>query len=190
MNPDAIRRINNYIRICENLRNSRFVKETKKIEFKLELKEIGESTMTVGNFDEDLLRSCLMDFRKIYLTSEDTNFYRVCNEIYKIGDQKTRERVAKCRKLYKASLNKPSIGISIGKKGQKPDKIIDDWLHGYYFHEEQEKRNVIAGLHAARFIHKAIFITTIIELLRLSLILANNAKLIVDKINGKNASNR
>jgi len=182
MNQDNINQIENYITICKKLANSRFIKETKNIQFSLSFKQHEATKVSIGNFDEDLLRSCLMDFRKVYLPKEKTNFSRICNILLQCtDDQKIKENIEKCRKKYKFTLKNSSVGFAVNNDRQEPDKIIDDWLHGYYFHEDEGKKKVIENLHITQLLHKTIFLNTITDLIRISIILSNNAKLVLER---------
>ena len=181
MNQDSINQIENYIAICKKLSDCRFIKETKNIKFSLNYKD-GYAKLTIGDFDEDLLRSCLIDFRKLYLVKEKTNFLRICNLINKLSkDKEVINNVDKCRERYKYLLENSTIGFTINEDVQKPKKIIDDWLHGSYFHEDEDKKSVIDNLHMGSPIHKTIFLTAVVDLIHISILLSNNAILLLEK---------
>lgn len=176
-----IAQIENFIAICKKLASSKFIKETKNIKFTLSYKD-GSAKLTIGDFDEDLLRSCLIDFRKIYLVKEKTNFLRICNLIKKLSKNKEIiSNVDKCRERYRYLLENSTIGFTINEDAQKPKKIIDDWLHGSYFHEDENKKSVIDNLHMGSFIHKTIFLNAVIDLIHISILLSNNAILFLEK---------
>lgn len=180
MDQDIIKQIKNFISVCEKLAHSRFIKETRNIKFSLSCKD-GSAKLTIGDFDEDFLRSFLIDFRKIYLTKEKTNFLRICKLIKKLSkDNEIIDSVKKCQERYKYFLRNSNIGFTINEDAQRPEKIIDDWLHGSYFHEDEDKKLVIDNLYIGSFIHKTIFITTVIDLTHVSIVLSNNASLFLE----------
>jgi len=183
MNNDDLKKIKKYIEIAEKVRNSNFIKNTKQVSFKMNI-EIDKSVhFETTGFDEDLLRSALMDFRKVYMKKECTNFFRICNLLDKNTlDINTRNNIEKCKEIYEKILNRPtSIGIYINKEIQNVEKIIDDWLYGYYFHEDEKRDEKLKSIRLGILFHKASFVNSIIDLMGISVVLANNAKSIIDK---------
>lgn len=180
MDQDSINQIQNFITICKKLASSRFIKEAKNIKFSLSCKD-ESAKITIGDFDEDFLRSFLIDFRKIYLTKEKTNFLRICNLIKKLSkDNEIINNAEKCQERYKYFLKNSTIGFTINEDAQKPEKIIDDWLHGSYFHEDENKKLVIDNLYIGSLIHKTIFLNTVMDLVHVSIVLSNNAILFLE----------
>ena len=103
-------------------------------------KETHEEKLELPN--EELLRSALLDLRKIFAQKEDTNFGSICNLIYKrVDDTEIKDRVAEIRKVYNGiSINSSFIKIVIDGVEVTPAKCLDLWFNGYYFHENQRDK--------------------------------------------------
>jgi hypothetical protein len=183
MNNDDLRKIKKYIRVSEKVRSSNFIKKTKQVTFRMNIEINKPARFESTGFNEDLLRSALMDFRKIYMKKEGTNFFRIYNLIYKnTDDVEVKRNIEKCREIYTQILGRPtSIGIYINEELQNVEKIIDDWLYGYYFHEDDEREEKMQSIMMGQLFHRASFVTSIIDLMKIAIIMSNNAKKIVSE---------
>ncbi|QQS60819.1 MAG: hypothetical protein IPN70_02915 [Candidatus Moraniibacteriota bacterium] len=183
MNNDDLKKIKKYIGVAEKIRNSNFIKNTKQVSFKMNIEIDKPVRFESTGFDEDLLKSALMDFRKIYMKKDSTNFFRIYNLIYKNTDDiAIKNNIEKCREIYAKILSRPtSIGIYINKELQNVEKIIDDWLYGYYFHEDDEREEKMQAIMIGQLFHRASFVTSIIDLMKIAIVMSNNAKKIISE---------
>ncbi len=179
MKIEELKKIKKYIEIAEKVKNSNFLKDTRAISFKMDVSIDKPVRFESNGFDEDMFRSALMDFRKIYMKKDSTNFFRIYNLIYKnSNDTEIKRNIEKCREIYKKILSRPtSIGIYINKELQNVEEIIDDWLYGYYFHEDDERDEKMKSIKLGQLFHKASFVTSVIELMKISITMSENAKI-------------
>ncbi len=101
MTEDELKRINKFIRITDKIRNSNFLKTTKFLNFKMNIEINKPARFEADGFNEDLLKSALMDFRKIYMKKEDTNFFKMYNLLYaNTNDVDLKKNLEKCRENF------------------------------------------------------------------------------------------
>lgn len=183
MTHDELKKVKKFIRIAEKVRNSNFLKSTKALNFKMSIGIDKPICFESSGFDEDLLKSALMDFRKIYMEKDDTSFFQIYNLLYTNTDNlDIKKNLEKCRKIYSEILNKPTpIGIFINKELQNVKEIINDWLYGYYFHEDSEREEKMQSIMLGQLFHKASFVTSIMDLMRIAVIMSNNAKVVISE---------
>lgn len=172
-------RITNFISINEKVKNSRFTKETKNVSFSLNV-EIGKPIkQDLGGFDEEDLRSMLMDLRKFTIKRDDVYLPDICDLlISSTTDTKTIANVQKCKDLYAQLMNEPAIKMIIESETETGKAIMDKWLYGHYIHEKQHKQD-LENLGFGQKLHKANFIWSITELIKISSWVANNAKVVL-----------
>lgn len=181
MNEEDLKKIKKYITVSEKVKNSNFIKNTKQVSFKMNIEIDKPVQFESEGFDEDLLRSALLDFRKIYMKKDGTNFFRIYNLLYKnTNDAEVKRNIEKCREIYTKILSRPtSIGIYINKELQNVDRIIEDWLYGYYFHEDDERDEKMKSIKLGQLFHKASFVTSIMDLMKISIVMSENAKRVI-----------
>jgi len=99
--------------------------------------------------DEEILRSVLLDLRKIFAQNEATNFGSICNLIYKkVNNAKIREEISAVREAYNRSLKETEFKIEINDHKVTPQEALKLWFNGYYFHENQEVNKKLFGTYA------------------------------------------
>ncbi len=92
--------------------------------------------------DEALLRSALLDLRKIYAQGEITNFGSIRNLLHrKVSNPTIKENIDKIGKAYNNSLNDSSFTIIVNGDKVTPMRALDLWLNGHYFHQNQRKKD-------------------------------------------------
>ncbi len=154
MTQEERRRLEDYIALCDSLRTHRFVNET--VELTLKLGKTPSAHSLLG-YDEDLLKSFLMDFRKLVMNDERTHFQSVANVIARRRTS-MQAKVKDIKKRYERKLKSSPILL---EAGDKRADIVDAWLNGHYFHQDQTLKSAI--LEEA-VIRKQQFITAVIDL--------------------------
>ncbi len=179
MDLQTKQKIEQFIAINEKVRNSRFTKETKTVSFNLSV-EIGKPVeQNLGGFDEEDLRSMLMDLRKFTIKRDEVYLPDICDlVITNTSDQKTIENIQKCKSLYSQLMQEPAIKMIIESETETGKAIMDKWLYGHYIHEKQHKQD-LENLGFGQKLHKANFIWSITELIKISSWVANNAKVVL-----------
>ena len=108
--------------------------------------------------DEELLRSFILDVRKLYMESEPTSFKKMFPVFmqYVMPDEKI--ELQKCQNDYEENLT-ISFPAGIPVKESKTIKnILDDWFYGHYLHEDEKKKNTLSNLGGAEDFYKWIFV--------------------------------
>lgn len=179
MNESERERINQFISIVENVKNSRFIKTYKTVSFELNFVTGKPVEQKMTGFDEEDLRSMLIDLRKITLAKDGVRFTEICDLLLScVSDQAVVGNIQQCKKNYEAIMKKTAIGMIINSVPETGKSIIDKWFYGHYFHEKQYSKD-LDKLGAGLYVHKTNFVIAIINLIEVAACVANNAKLIV-----------
>ena len=134
-----------FLRRFEQLERTRFYSnpKLKNIQYKIKGEKADEGFQTRDEIkvpDEETIKSFLLSFRVFYMEGEHTNFYSICNLLYKkILDKKVRNDMVTIRSNYTKALNTSFIGINFLGKSYSPKDIVDLWFNAEYFHTDTEK---------------------------------------------------
>jgi hypothetical protein len=181
MTPQEQQKVEAFISINDKVINSKFRRETKTVSFNLNFEEGKPLEQEVAGFDEDALRSMLIDLRKFTLDRDDVNLIDICNLlITNTTDAETITNLEKCKSIFSQLKQEPPIRMVIDNEIETGWDVIRKWLYGHYFHEKQERDN-LKKLGVVEKIHKYNFVVTITELISLCNTVANNAKIVLNK---------
>ena len=90
----------------------------------------------------------LHKFRHIGLQSERTNFYRICNILAKeLTHPYLRDMIDRQREIYSGKKLRGQFQILSDNVLLNSEKVLYDWLNGYEYHHDTEKREFIESLH-------------------------------------------
>lgn len=134
-----------FLRRFEQLERTRFYSnpKLKNIQYKIKGEKVDKGFQTrfeIKVSDEETIKSFLLSFRVFYMEGEHTNFYSICNLLYKkILDKKVRNDLVTIRSNYTKALNTSFIGINFLGKSYSPKDIVDLWFNAEYFHTDIEK---------------------------------------------------
>lgn len=162
----------NFIDLVERIRQLRFVSELQKNN----LFDIIDSRKNTPKPDEELLRSFILDIRKVYMAKEPTSFNKMFPILMKYVDGEEKRGLQRCQKDYEENLklNFPA-GIPV-KQSKTIKNILDDWFYGYYFHEKDNKRKTISQLGRRQDLYKWLFINNLDCLFQFAVALENLSK--------------
>ena len=138
-------KLNLFLRRFEQLERTRFYSnpKLKNIQYKIKGEKVDKGFQTRFEIkvpDEETIKSFLLSFRVFYMEGEHTNFYSICNLLYKkILDKKVRNDMVTIRSNYTKALNTSFIGINFLGKSYSPKDIVDLWFNAEYFHTDIEK---------------------------------------------------
>ena len=148
------KKITDFIDLVGRIRARPFMAEFQKNN----LFDIIHSRQNAPKPDEDLLRSFILDVRKLYMESEPTSFKKMFPVFMRYIDSDEKIELQKCQSGYDENLT-ISFPAGIPVKESKTIKdIIEDWLYGKYFHEDEDKKNTLANLGGAEDFYKWIFV--------------------------------
>jgi len=126
----------------------------------------------VRKFNVDSFRSFLIDFRKLVLTKDPANLYRVLGILGRYGNSTDRQRVRQIKtELRNISDSVAGVGCGLGDQGGhyrpiRPKEVTDTYFNGVLFHNDEALVNDVeffrhagiftwhALLHYVVFIHK------------------------------------
>jgi hypothetical protein len=176
MDLDTKKRLEDFISIVEKIKNARFTKETKNISFNLNFQAGEPIKQEVTGFDEEDLRSVLLDLRKFTLKKDGVRLTEICDLlIANSTNQEITNRVQKCKDLYAEMMKEPSIKMIINSESETGKAVMDKWLYGHYFHEAEYSKDLeVIGVGLP--MHKTNFVIAVTDLIKLSAVVANNAK--------------
>ncbi|MBT9150446.1 MAG: hypothetical protein DDT40_00618 [candidate division WS2 bacterium] len=178
------KKLERFVSIVEKIKNSRFIKETKSLNFELKFEIRKPLTQIISGYDEEDFRSVLMDLRKFFLEKDGVEFKEICDLVYNnTGNQTVKDNITKCKSVYDQLLKNPIIKILINGKEEETDAIIKRWLYGHYIHEQEKNIEALNELGIGKELHKYNFLSAIVDLIKLSVVIANNTKVVLSENN-------
>jgi len=155
ISQDDRNKILNFIDLVERIRARPFMSEFQKNN----LFDIIHSRPNTSKPDEELLRSFLLDVRKLYLEKEPTSFKKMFPVFMRYTSPDEKIELQKCQSDYEEILTMSfPAGIPV-KESKTIKNIIDDWFYGHYFHEkDQKKKDTISSLGGVADFYKWIFV--------------------------------
>ena len=148
------KKISDFVNLVQRIRSRPFMDEFKKNN----LLDIIYARPNAQKPDEELLRSFILDVRKLYMESEATSFKKMFPILMKYVDYDEKSELQRCQSDYEENLT-ISFPAGIPVKDSKMIKdIIDDWFYGYYLHEDEKKKNTLSNLGRAEEFYKWIFV--------------------------------
>lgn len=181
MNEKDKERLKKFVSIAENAYNSRFIQETKsiKLEMKIEINKPAEQVI-VG-LDEDLMRSALIDIRKMLLEKEGVKYSEINSIVISNAPNEEVKRAAEAfQSLFSGLMdNIPPVHVVTGEKLHKNDEVMAHWIYGHYIHEDKDRVETLRQLGFLQMTHKYMFVSAILTFARLTYGLAEQAKLVL-----------
>lgn len=148
------KKITDFVNLVERIRARPFMTEFGKNN----VFDIIHTRQSTQKPDEELLRSFILDVRKLYMESELTSFKKMFPVFMQYVSPDEKIELQKCQSDYEENL-KISFPAGIPVRESKTIKdIIDDWLYGHYFHEDEKRKNTLSQLGGAEDFYRWIFI--------------------------------
>jgi len=148
------KKITDFVDLVERIRARPFMAEFQKNN----LFDIIYSRPNPPKPDEELLRSFILDVRKLYMESEATSFKKMFPIFMQYVSADEKIELQKCQSDYDENLT-ISFPAGIPVKESKTIKdILDDWFYGHYLHEDEKKKDTLANLGGAEDFYKWIFV--------------------------------
>lgn len=151
------KKLTDFIDLVERIRAQPFMAEFQKNN----LFDIIYSRPNQPKSDEELLRSFILDVRKLYAEGEATSFKKMFPTFMQYADTDEKIELQRCQNDYEENL---TIGFPAGipvKESKTIKDILDDWFYGHYFHEDEKKKNTLANLGRAEDFYKWIFVDNV-----------------------------
>lgn len=179
MDTSVQKRIEQFIAIIQKVKASSFVQKTKNVGYQMNFEAGQPLKQEVVGFDEDALRSMLLDLRKVLLVRDGVYFPEICSLIIaNTANQDVKRNVQKCVSLYETVLQEPAIKMVINSVNESGEDVLNKWLYGHYFHEKQHNLD-LQNLGVGLPLHRINFVIAITDLIKICSWVANNAKLVI-----------
>ena len=167
--------LENFIDLIQRIRQSKFIAELPMNN----VFNIIHQKKDTPKMDEDLLRSFIMDIRKVYMAKEPTGFVRMFPVFMKYVSGEEKQELQRCKSDYEENL-KICFPAGIPVKESKTVKnILDDWLYGHYLHEEEDKKKTLSELGKSRDFYKWMFVDNLGGLVEFAYALEDLAKKLI-----------
>jgi hypothetical protein len=170
------RSLKSYSKVVDSLSRTEFIRKTDTIGVRNATGKHKKMRLRPFGYKEEQLRSALIDFRKLVLQGEETQFYAICNSI-ELGDSpnELKEKARVLRRSFSDILNKDATSYDRNTH-DKPAEVLDKWLNGKYFHQEKTKRRSLERMNFVRQVHKLVFVATVLDLSRVAIALREEIK--------------
>ena len=176
MDTSTREHIEQFITIVEKVINSRFRQQTRTFGYQMNWTAGQPLKQEVVGFDEEDLRSVLLDLRKFTLARDGVYLPSICDLlIANTSNQETIANLQKCKENYTLAMDTPAIKMVINDEIETG--VVKKWLYGHYFHEEREQE--LEDLGVLKEMHKMNFVVAVTELIAVCAVVANNAKLML-----------
>jgi hypothetical protein len=115
--------------------------------------------------DAEQLEAFLLTFRQFVAKGEPVFFQSVCNAARLcLTDDELRAHVDDAREQWKQALARGGLKITFDDREWTPEYVLDLWINGVYFHNDEEKRRTLDGLiPEARTLARYAFLDLIVE---------------------------
>lgn len=134
-------RVDRFLRRVDELHTTRLVRSgALSNAFHLGARAGQPPVMSVSVPDEDDFRSFLMAFRHLVATKEPSNFDRIANLLFQdLTPGRLRDFVVECREQWRHDRKTGTIRLEIDGQDFGPERTLDLYLNGRYFHSEEAK---------------------------------------------------
>ena len=105
-------------------------------------KEAGETSCEIHEADQETLRSFLLVFRKFLLDKESANIDRTlktCLKFARPEQTELKEALKQLKTDWNYQYRKGMVQMTSKNIKLTPEKVLDLWLNGAYFHSDPEK---------------------------------------------------
>jgi hypothetical protein len=104
-------------------------------------------TWTTTEPTPDVLKSLLMDLRPLVVPGESINL----RAIFSIGERRLqkdehRRALREGATAWNNAHRQGAIALKVNERDLSPERVMDLWINGYYFHEEPRKRAELEAL--------------------------------------------
>lgn len=141
-----------YLQEADQLRGRRLVRDgTLSDAFSMGASKDAGMSITLPTMDEEDLRSFLLGLRK-FISSDDPLFVNKIHNILwqHIQADRARELLADRRKIWNQASKSGKVALVVNEQKIAPADLLDWWVNGVYFHNDERKRKRLEDLGFAR----------------------------------------
>jgi hypothetical protein len=140
----GIEQLQLFLMRADELLNSRLVKNGLNTGFTMSFDQISGIRFSSQEPDEEDLRSFLLTFRQFVSDEEPVYLYRIYNLCHmKILSDELKNHLIEGRKEWKRSLTHGGFKLVWNESEFQPEKVLDLWINGVYFHNDSQKREFL-----------------------------------------------
>lgn len=142
-----------YCKTCDEILEARFVKDIPKQDHTIWSKMLPDGTYEGGVpvYDRDDFRSFMAVFRKLWLTNEPTNVYRILKILSRFSPDEEQRQLKIIRRNLQ-SMEKHGIAFDLGNEQAKnlysPRDVCDVVLNADLFHSDLDKQRAFEKLQS------------------------------------------
>ena len=104
----------------------------------------GGTRVSLGQPDEEDLRSFLLTLRQFLSSDEPVFLFRIFNLCQQhITDPEMKRDLAEARGQWAASVKSDGISMTFDGKPITPEYVTDLWINGHYFHNDEGKARAL-----------------------------------------------
>ena len=136
-----------FIQRARELEQTRLIKNKPDLNWSMNFNSEGEASFTSQEPDEEDVRSFLLTFRQFVSDNEPIHLYRMHNLLYqRLTDEDLKKYLVDARGALKFAEQGSGITVVHNDVEVTPERLLDLWINGVYFHNDQDKRQVLEDL--------------------------------------------
>jgi hypothetical protein len=151
--PTDIPQLEAFRRAARQVREASIIVEKRDVRVKVLHDRPGWVSVYLGLLSAEPFRSLAMAIRLVYQETEDAHFFKICNIVYRLGDEAAQAQVATLRLRWKAVFTDGSGDVAIDEPGGTivviGADVFDHWLYGVAFHQDAWRQPAVNQLATA-----------------------------------------
>jgi hypothetical protein len=148
-NPDELAALRAFRAAALQVRRSSVIASGATVQIQASARDEGTG-MTFRLLAEEPCRSLAIAIRLVYMQGERSNYFRVCNILYRHSDATVRKLVADCRTRYQSVLDGKYVQFNLHRQFEGrvagPRDVFEAWLYGLVFHQDEEHQAIAEEL--------------------------------------------
>lgn len=140
-------RLQLFLRRADELKQTNLAQGPVSIDLEVHFRQEGDSSISLSQPDEDLLRSFLLTFRQLISNDEPIHvntIYNICQK--HCTDPDLSDLFKASRGKWKEALSTTAFRLEINGQQLTPPTILDTWINGHYFHNDLAKQRLLDTL--------------------------------------------
>jgi len=141
-------RLNDFVVYARELFDTKFVRNGMKSSLRIEGTPASKVKVSTELPDWEEVMAFLHRFRPILLQSESTNFYKICSLLSKeVANPDFRGMLDLQRDFFSGKHVREQFKLQSDDVLINSEQVLHNWLNGYEYHRDKEKREFIQSLH-------------------------------------------
>lgn len=142
-----LERLERFVHRAIELQNSRLLSSGFRNTFSINWEQMQGLRFLSEQPDEDFLRSFLMTFRQFWMQHEPVHFPSVHNILHRaLTSDELRGQIVISREHWTRAMRQGPWRYVVNGEPILPETVLDLWINGHYFHNDDEKRSRLRAL--------------------------------------------